>query len=711
MPPATNEQAIREQLQRILVSPGFLHSERLRRFLTHCVDAALAGRLDDLKEYTIGVAAFDRPKHYNPADDPIVRVEARRLRLKLDEYYNSHGAADRVVIQLPKGGYMPAFEVRAGPAKPNRRLWMVMGAVALGSVAAVWWFLERRPAPRELRLAPVTFDRGLTTDPALTPDGSLLVYASDRAINGGLDIWIQPLKETGTGAAARQLTNDEVEDSQPAISPDGSTVAFRSERRPPGLYILPAGGGQPKLLAPDGRNPQFSPDGRSIAYWVGAPGGDALPPAGKTYIIPSSGGAPRPLAANLTSTACPVWSPDGRNVLLEAMESPADPLDLWVVTPGGEQLVRTGIARVLDPAQLKFSMRECSLAWQDRSIVFSAASGTTENLWRLPVSSDARPRGRLAHVTLGSADEARPAATPTGVIAFVSRTQTLNVWRMPVEHSEQLARLTQGTANISFPHAAGDRLAFLSKKSGPAGLWLKDLHSGTEMQITNAPVEPRYPQLCPGGQTVVYSDGPNAFAATDRSPSSRLLCNGCARVWQCNEDALFYLPAGAAHPNAIYQFPLPAGPGVPLLVSSQYDLANAQKNADGWVVFHAITGTAQRQIFVARYRRGKSIPREEWIAVTDGTNTDRNAVWNERGDTLYFLSERCGFRCVWSQRLDVSTKQPIGPPAAVRHFHSARQDLSSIGDSGAIGLSYNAGNIYFTMAEQTGNIWLARPAQ
>jgi hypothetical protein len=59
--------AVRQQLQRIVSSPGFIHSERLRRFLTHCVEATLAGRLDDLKEYTIGMAAFDRPKHYNPA--------------------------------------------------------------------------------------------------------------------------------------------------------------------------------------------------------------------------------------------------------------------------------------------------------------------------------------------------------------------------------------------------------------------------------------------------------------------------------------------------------------------------------------------------------------------------------------------------------------------------------------------------------------------
>src|ERR1700753_2998135 len=94
-------EAIRRQLHRILTSPIFLHSERLRRFLTHCVESTLAGRVEDLKEYAIAVVAFDRPKHYNPADDPIVGVEARRLRKKLDEYYLAQGANDPVVIQLP----------------------------------------------------------------------------------------------------------------------------------------------------------------------------------------------------------------------------------------------------------------------------------------------------------------------------------------------------------------------------------------------------------------------------------------------------------------------------------------------------------------------------------------------------------------------------------------------------------------------------------
>jgi hypothetical protein len=207
----------------------------------------------------------------------------------------------------------------------------------------------------------------------------------------------------------------------------------------------------------------------------------------------------------------------------------------------------------------------------------------------------------------------------------------------------------------------------------------------------------------------VYSDGPNAFAVTARSTAGRLVCNGCSRVWQCNEHELFYLPAGSKSPLEIDEFLLPGGPNRALLVSPQRDLANAQKSADGWLAFHAITGATQRQIFVARYQPGQSIGPQAWAPVTAGSDLDRNAVWNERSDTLYFLSERCGFRCIWSLRLNASTKQPVGAPVAIRHFHSARQGLSAIGDVGAIGLSYTGGYLYFALAEQGGDIWLARP--
>lgn len=109
-PPA----AVRAQLARILMSPAFIRAPRLRRFLTRVVDEALAGRLENLKEYSLGVDVFDRGEAFDPRADPIVRVDARRLRGAIGAYYNGPGAGDPVEIELPTGSYLPVFRLRPG---------------------------------------------------------------------------------------------------------------------------------------------------------------------------------------------------------------------------------------------------------------------------------------------------------------------------------------------------------------------------------------------------------------------------------------------------------------------------------------------------------------------------------------------------------------------------------------------------------------------
>src|SRR5690348_4353086 len=83
--------AVREQLAAILTSENFVRSRRMQRFLEFIVEETLAGRADQLAEYSIGLAVFDRGTDFEPALDPIVRNDARRLRLKLLEYYRQPG--------------------------------------------------------------------------------------------------------------------------------------------------------------------------------------------------------------------------------------------------------------------------------------------------------------------------------------------------------------------------------------------------------------------------------------------------------------------------------------------------------------------------------------------------------------------------------------------------------------------------------------------
>ena len=108
-----HQREIHEQLNRISSSDEFRKCPQLVRFLRFTVDEALSGRAGGSKERLIGMEVFGRPSDYDAGADPVVRVEARRLRRKLDEYYAGDGRQDPLAIRLPKGGYLPAFEARA----------------------------------------------------------------------------------------------------------------------------------------------------------------------------------------------------------------------------------------------------------------------------------------------------------------------------------------------------------------------------------------------------------------------------------------------------------------------------------------------------------------------------------------------------------------------------------------------------------------------
>jgi TolB-like protein len=161
MLPTADADAVRAQLDRILVSPGFANADRLSRFLRFVVERTLDGEGDSLKEYRIGTEVFDRSPDYDPRLDSIVRVEARRLRAKLTEYYDGPGRSDPTLIRVDKGGYAATFEaatpVEPAPAAtaPRRQRWLpyaLAGAGLLVAVLAGWQLLGRHTASASSRI-------------------------------------------------------------------------------------------------------------------------------------------------------------------------------------------------------------------------------------------------------------------------------------------------------------------------------------------------------------------------------------------------------------------------------------------------------------------------------------------------------------------------------------------------------------------------------
>ncbi len=103
---------IREAVDRVTVSDVFARSPQLGAFLRFVVEAVLHGKADRIKAYTIGVEVLRRDTKFDPQLDPIVRVEATRLRRTIERYYSGPGADDPVIIDLPRGSYVPTFRWR-----------------------------------------------------------------------------------------------------------------------------------------------------------------------------------------------------------------------------------------------------------------------------------------------------------------------------------------------------------------------------------------------------------------------------------------------------------------------------------------------------------------------------------------------------------------------------------------------------------------------
>jgi TolB-like protein/Tfp pilus assembly protein PilF len=111
---AVSPEVVRAELERVLASKPFNKSPRLSRFLRFTVEQTIQGH-QDLKEYLLGTDVFDRGPSFDPQADPIVRVQAGRLRAKLQEYYDTEGISDELIFEFPRGGYTPVFRTIKSP--------------------------------------------------------------------------------------------------------------------------------------------------------------------------------------------------------------------------------------------------------------------------------------------------------------------------------------------------------------------------------------------------------------------------------------------------------------------------------------------------------------------------------------------------------------------------------------------------------------------
>jgi dipeptidyl aminopeptidase/acylaminoacyl peptidase len=389
-------------------------------------------------------------------------------------------------------------------------------------LALGWRLRTPPPTTPQWQFTQLTPDGEFSDSPAISGDGKLLAYSSQK--DGMRDLYVKQI----TGGQPIRLTYDGSGNTMPDFSPDGSKIVFRSNRDAGGIYEIAAFGGETRLLASEGLNPKYSPDGTKVAFWTGdnnvVP---TVPGKGVVWIVPSKGGMPVRVGASLTTARRPIWSPDGRRLLVLGYASDRlwdySELDWWTISENADAAAKTGMRGALLKAGLEnpgydsyppgspgntlnLPAPACWLAEGNR-IIFAAVTGDARNLWSAQISADGKIAGAIQRLTVGSGNETSGSCGSNETFVFAKQTFAGDLWSFPFDlesgrPTKPAVQLTHGpsTARESPSVSAdGQRVAFSQFESSVLSVWVHNLASGKETRLAPSPFAQRFPAIAPSG--------------------------------------------------------------------------------------------------------------------------------------------------------------------------------------------------------------------
>ena len=591
----TDAEAARQQLERVLASPGFLRNERMSRFLRFLAERHLEGQGNQLKESVIAVEVFGRKPDHDPLQDSIVRTEAGRLRGRLAEYYVGEGKDDAIVIDLPKGGYIPAFRSRepSGPTLPTnkkkvrRGVWPATAAVAIAfAIIAILWIQKterfwQNPIG-EVQFQTLTDFDGTEQAAAVSRDGKFVAFLSSR--DGQPDVWVT---QPGSGQFHNLTRGSALELVNPSVrvlgfSSDGSLVTYwvrkpHGESGQIGLWAVPTLGGEPRLYREGVAEFDWSHDGSRLTYHTTGPGDPLFVSDGATHPRGPIFTAPAGLHSHF-----PLWGSDDRFIYVVYGALP-DKLDIWRIKLAGGKLERitSHNGRVSHPVLLN-----------PRTLMYLASDPDGSGPWLYSVDVERRVPHRL---TFGPDRYTSLAATADGKRLVVTRASPKStVWRMRIgDSSVELlppVRMALTPASTFSPRLGPDYLIFVSSAGTSESIWKlangidRELWRGDGAQIIGSPgISPDGGHIAfsvrQRSQTLLYvmqADGTNARVVADA-----LELRG-SPAWTPDGRSI----TSAANDHGVpHLFQVPIDGGSPSVLLRDYSVDPAWQPTGGFVVY------------------------------------------------------------------------------------------------------------------------------
>ena len=553
----------------------------------------------------------------------------------------------------------------------------------------------------------LTADSGVSFQPTLSQDGALVAFSSDRGNAASLDIWVTQV----SGGSPVRLTEDPADDTEPHFCPNGSVV-FRSERKPQGVYIAAALGGRPMLLAEDGRRPQCSPDGSLVAYWTGAVESAS---SSRIHVVGAAGGTPKQLAPDLTGPRNPLWSPDGKFLLVVGASKIDAGHQWWLVPVNGGAVRQLPIRDHLRRA-IEFSSPYLEpTTWVSKTgeVLFSATYGQTEyataqtSLWGVAVSAHAKnPLGDVRQITAATRRHEGSSVASNGLIAFADVELNPDIWSVKVDHQRaepvgEIQQLTSDKAWESRPmiRAGMTSLLFRSDRGGGWNFWQMDLSNGTAKPVTISREPKVWGAVSPDGRDLAYHTATGVYVTNLSTGVTRVVCEGCklqVSDWLADGRTLLVNDISTGTLNALN---ITDGKSTVLLKSDTILLYGSVSPDSQRIAFIEVNRTnAASTIRIAPVREIAATPVSAFTRVDHDFVAPYTPQWSSDGKLLYFISDVEGTDCLWAARITPDVSRPwIAFP--VIHFHNPQKRLR--------GSFILAGDrLYLGLHGMNANVWL-----